>query len=111
MNESSENSTTSLSPIQIKFQPFISPINKDSYSQSTPPPSSPTTKGGATAASNEQLIIYAAPVIQMQLSSRCKETIDRLKQIKKEKSLLLAIINPQTNKIPLKQRDNQQQQE
>jgi hypothetical protein len=45
----------------------------------------------------------------MQLSSRCKEIIDRLKEIKKEKSLLLAVINPQTAKIPIKQRDDQQQ--
>ncbi|CAF5212265.1 unnamed protein product, partial [Rotaria magnacalcarata] len=58
---------------------------------------------------NEQLIIYATPVIQIQLSSHCKETINRLKDIKKEKSLLLAIVNPQTSKIPVKQHKDQQQ--
>jgi hypothetical protein len=45
----------------------------------------------------------------MQLSSRCKETIERLKDIKKEKSLLLAVINPPTPKMHAKQHDDQQQ--
>jgi hypothetical protein len=57
----------------------------------------------------EQLVVYAAPVIQMQLSSRCKETIDRLKAIKKEKSLLLAVINPSPSKTTMKTADDQQQ--
>jgi hypothetical protein len=95
MNESNDDSSTS--PVRTQFQSFISPINNNSRSQQT------------SSSNNEQLIIYAAPVIQMQLSSRCKEIIDRLKEIKKEKSLLLAVINPQTAKIPIKQRDDQQQ--
>jgi hypothetical protein len=95
MNESDQTSATP--SVHMKFEQFVSPTNNNSRSQNT------------SAANNEQLIIYAAPVIQMQLSSRCKETIDRLKEIKKEKSLLLAVINPQTPKIPIKQHDNQQQ--
>jgi len=98
MNESNDDSSSS--PVRTQFQSFISPINNNSRSQQTS--SSPSSN-------NEQLIIYAAPVIQMQLSSRCKETIDRLKEIKKEKSLLLAVINPPTPKILTKQRDDQQQ--
>jgi hypothetical protein len=98
VNDSDHESTTP--SVHIKFEPYISPItnnNNNSRSQN------------ATSVNNEQLIIYAAPVIQMQLSSRCKETIDRLKDIKKERSVLLAVINPQTPKIPVKQHDNQQQ--
>jgi len=95
MNESNDDSSSS--PVRTQFQSFISPINNNSRSQQT------------SSSNNEQLIIYAAPVIQMQLSSRCKETIDRLKEIKKEKSLLLAVINPPTPKILTKQRDDQQQ--
>ena len=96
MNESGHGSTSP--SIHIKFESFVSPVNNNSRSQHS-----------SASSNNEHLIIYAAPVIQMQLSSCCKETIDRLKQIKKEKSLLLAIINPQTTKIPVKQHDNQQQ--
>jgi hypothetical protein len=100
MNESNDSSPTS--PVDIQFESFVSPTNNNN---------SRTQRTSSTSSSNnEQLIIYAAPVIQMQLSSRSKETIDRLKEIKKEKALLLAIINPpQTPKIPVKQRDDQQQ--
>jgi hypothetical protein len=97
MNESNDEVLTS--PVDIQFETFISPINNNLRSQHL-----------LSTSNNEKLIIYAAPVIQMQLSSRCKETIDRLKEIKKEKSLLLAVINPQTSKIPVKQRDDDQQQ-
>lgn len=93
MKESAADQSTG-SPVQIHFESFISPN---------------PTRLQPTSTTNEQLIIYAAPVIQMHLSSRCKETIDRLREIKKEKSLLLAIVNPQTTKIPVKQRDEQQQ--
>lgn len=103
MNESNDNSLSS--PLQIKFQSFISPINNNS----TNPTRSQQASSSSSSVNNEQLIIYAAPVIQMQLTSRCKETIDRLKDIKKEKSLLLAVINPQNSKLPVKQRDDQQQ--
>ncbi len=100
MNESTDG--LSVSPVQIQFQSFIPPTNNNNNNN--------IRSQSLTTSNNEQLIIYAAPVIQMQLSSRSKETIDRLKEIKKEKALLLAIINPpQTPKIPVKQRDDQQQ--
>ncbi len=95
MNSSDER--PSEPTVQIEFESFISPINTNSrlHTMSSP--------------NNEQLIVYAAPVIQMQLSSRCKETIERLKEIKKQKSLLLAVINPQPQKTSVKQHDDQQQ--
>jgi len=70
MNSTDEGPSTP--SVQIVFESFISPINNNSRSQQR-----------SSSSNNEQLIIYAAPVIQMQLSSRCKETIDRLKEIKK----------------------------
>ncbi|CAF3240743.1 unnamed protein product, partial [Rotaria sp. Silwood2] len=94
MNETSDGSPKS--PIHIQFESFISPMNNNNNTR-------------ISTGKDEQLIIYAAPVIRMQLSSHCKETIERLKAIKKEKALLLAIINPQTSKIPVKQSDDQQQ--
>lgn len=93
----SSNDTSSTPSVQIQFESFISPIDNNSHLQSISSPN------------NEQLIVYAAPVIQMQLSSRCKETIERLKEIKKEKSLLLAVINPPTPKTSVKQQDDQKQ--
>ncbi|CAF1266513.1 unnamed protein product [Rotaria sordida] len=90
------NDGSSKSPVHIQFESFISPMNNSNINSRI------------SSGKDEQLIIYAAPVIQMQLSSHCKETINRLKEIKKEKSLLLAIINPQTSKIPVKQYDDQQ---
>ena len=98
MNESLNEST--VSPVHIQFESFVSPINTNNTS---------SRSQHLSSSNNEQLIIYAAPVIRMQLSSRCKETMERLKEIKKEKSLLLAVINPQTSKIPVKQRDSLQQ--
>ncbi len=97
----SMNESSTLPPAQIQFESFVSPMNNNTHHSSRPQ--------RLSASNNEQLIIYAAPVIRMQLSSRCKETVERLKEIKKEKSLLLAVINPQTSKIPMKQRDDQQQ--
>lgn len=96
MDETTDGTT--MSPVHIQFEPFVSPMNNSSRFQNI-----------TSNNNNEQLIVYAAPVIQMQLSSHCKETINRLKEIKKEKALLLAIINPQTSKIPVKQQDDQQQ--
>ncbi|CAF1352372.1 unnamed protein product [Rotaria sordida] len=90
------NDGSSKSPVHIQFESFISPMNNSNINSRI------------SSGKDEQLIIYAAPVIQMQLSSHCKETINRLKEIKKEKSLLLAIINPQISKIPVKQHDDQQ---
>jgi hypothetical protein len=100
MNESTNRS--SVSPVQIQFEAFISPTtNNNNNNNNVRSPS-------LTTSNNEQLIIYAAPVIQMQLSSKYKETIDRLREIKKDKSLLLAIVNPHTSKIPIKQHNDQQ---
>jgi hypothetical protein len=96
MNESTTEPSTPST--LIKFESFISPINANN-----------TRSQSHSSQNNEQLIIYAAPVIQMHLSSRCKETIDRLKEIKKEKSVLIAVINPQTSKASIKQREEQQQ--
>ncbi|CAF1421947.1 unnamed protein product [Adineta steineri] len=95
VNESNDRSATP--PVHIQFESFVSPINHNSRLHSISSPN------------NDQLIIYAAPVIQMQLSSRCKETIERLREIKKEKSLLLAVINPPTPKPLVKHSDDQQQ--
>lgn len=56
----------------------------------------------------DQLIVYAAPVLQSQLISRCKETGERLKEIKKEKNSILTT----TAKQPTRQcqpNDDQQQ--
>ena len=84
-------------PVHIEFESFISPR-------------SPSTRSAHVNMSNEeQLIVYAAPVIQMQLTSRCKETIERLKEIKKEKSILLAVINPSVSKHVPKTSDDLQQ--
>ena len=102
MNESTDK--PSVSPVQIQFEAFISPINNNNNNNNNN-----VRSQSQTTSNNEQLIIYAAPVIQMQLSSRCKETIERLREIKKEKALLLAIINPQTTKIPARKSDEQQQ--
>ncbi|CAF1223630.1 unnamed protein product [Rotaria sp. Silwood1] len=98
MNETNDGLTKS--PVHIRFESFLSPMNNNNNNNNN---------SRMLTGKDEQLIIYAAPVIKMQLSSHCKETIDRLKEIKKEKSLLLAIINPQTSKIPVKQHDDQQQ--
>ncbi|CAF1426187.1 unnamed protein product [Adineta ricciae] len=95
VNESNDGSSTP--SVRLEFESFISPIIHNSRLHSISSPN------------NEQLIVYAAPVIQMQLSSRCKETIERLKEIKKEKSILLAVINPPIPKAPAKQHDDQQQ--
>ncbi|CAF0959678.1 unnamed protein product [Adineta ricciae] len=97
VNESNDGSSTP--SVRLEFESFISPIVNNSRLHSISSPN------------NEQLIVYAAPVIQMQLSSRCKETIERLKEIKKEKSILLAIINPPIPKTPARQYDDQQQSE
>ena len=89
--------SSSAPPVHIEFESFISPR-------------SPSTRSNHLISSNEeQLIVYAAPVIQMQLSSRCKETIERLKEIKKDKSLLLAVITPSMSRSFPKPCDDQQQ--
>ena len=86
INDSAE--PISSNPMHIGFEAFMSPMNN------------------AAGSSQDQLIVYAAPVIQMQLSSRSKETLERLKEIKKEKSFLLAVVNP---KATTKSVDDSQQ--
>ncbi|CAF2070031.1 unnamed protein product, partial [Rotaria magnacalcarata] len=97
IKESSGDS--SATPAQIEFETFRPPSNKltnSSHLQKT------------SAIHSEQLIVYAAPVIQSQVSSRCKETVERLKEIKKEKSTLLTQVNKTPSKQYLQQ-DAQQQ--
>jgi hypothetical protein len=98
MNEASGGSATP--PVHIEFESFVSPLNKLLTSNSRSQYLSPHN--------TEQLIVYAAPVIQTQLSSRCKETSERLKEIKKEKSTLLSAIN-KTPKKHQQQHEDQQQ--
>ncbi len=93
MNETSSGSATP--PVHIEFVSFISPINKLTTYRSRSSHLSPHN--------TEQLIIYAAPVIQTQLSSRCKETAERLKELKKDKTTLFTLIN----KTPIKQQHQQ----
>lgn len=87
-------------PASIEFQSFISPINRSTHTSSRSPHLSPHH--------TEQLIVYAAPIIQSQIVARCKETSERLKEIKKEKSLLITATNKPLNKS-LSQHDDSQQ--
>jgi hypothetical protein len=98
MNEASGGSATP--PVHIEFESFVSPLNKLLTSNSRSQYLSPHN--------TEQLIVYAAPVIQTQLSSRCKETSERLKEIKKEKSTLLSAINKAPKKHQQQHEDQQQ---
>jgi hypothetical protein len=99
MNEASGGSTTP--PVHIEFEAFVSPLNKliahNSRSQHLSPHNT------------EQLIVYAAPVIQTQLSSRCKETAERLKEIKKEKSTLVSAVTKTPTKHQQQQHEDHQQ--
>ncbi|CAF4474134.1 unnamed protein product, partial [Rotaria socialis] len=98
IKESSGDS--SATPAQVEFETFRPPSNKmTTYSARVQQTS---------AIHSEQLIVYAAPVIQSQVSSRCKETVERLKEIKKEKSTLLTQVNKTPSKQYLQQ-DAQQQ--
>ena len=97
MNKPSDGSSTT--PVHIQFELFTSPLKNDSRSQCV------------SSNDSEQLIVYGAPVTQIQLSSNLKEIINRLKEIKKEKSLLIAVINPQILKVSTKHYDDQQQQQ
>jgi len=100
MNESASGGSTT-PPVHIEFESFISPINKLSTYSSRSQHLSPHN--------NEQLIVYSAPVIQTQLSSCCKETSERLKVLKKEKTALLPIVNktPTKQRIPTKDMSQQ----
>ena len=96
MNETSGDS--SIPTVHIEFESFISPVDTQSTMSSRY--LSPHT--------TDQLIVYAAPVLQSQLISRCRETGERLKEIKKEKNSVLTA----TAKQPTKQcqpNDDQQQ--
>ncbi|CAF1008539.1 unnamed protein product [Adineta steineri] len=97
MNETSGGSSTP--PVHIEFESFVSPVNtRNTISSHYLSPHTTST---------DQLIVYAAPVIQSQLSSRCKQTGERIKEIKKDKSTLLTNIS----KTPVKQSQPQQQQQ
>jgi hypothetical protein len=96
MNESTSGSATP--PVHIEFESFIPPVNRLTAYNSRSQHLSPHT--------TEQLIVYAAPIIQSQLLSRYKETAERLKELKKEKSTLITAINK-----PLSKHHQQQQQQ
>lgn len=87
-------------PASIGFQSFVSPITRSGNASSRSPHLSPHH--------TEQLIVYAAPIIQSQITERCKETSDRLKEIKKEKSTLLTTINKPLSKSISLHEDSQQ---
>ncbi|CAF1527991.1 unnamed protein product [Adineta ricciae] len=98
VNETSGDS--SVPTVHIEFESFISPVDIQSTMNSRY--LSPHT--------TDQLIVYAAPVLQSQLIARCRETGERLKEIKKEKTSVLTA----TAKQPAKQcqpNDDQQQTE
>ncbi len=82
MNESSGDGSAT-PPVHIEFETFVSPVNRLTYNSRSHHLSPHNT---------EQLIVYAAPIIQSQLSSRSRETIERLKELKKEKSTLATTI-------------------
>ena len=97
MNESVEGGSTT-PPVHIEFESFVSPVNRlTSHSRSQ----------HLSPHNTEQLIVYAAPILQSQLASRSRETIERLKELKKEKSALVTSIT----KTPSKHHQQQQQQQ
>jgi hypothetical protein len=96
MNEA-DGSGAATPPVHIEFETFVSPINRLTYNSRSHHLSPNNT---------EQLIVYAAPVIQSQLAARCRETSERLKEIKKEKTALVTTIT----KTPTKHLHQQQQQ-
>ncbi|CAF0940712.1 unnamed protein product [Rotaria sordida] len=98
INESGGEPSTP--PINIEFEIFHSPVNKLTTYDSRLQHLSPHT--------TEQLIVYAAPIIQSQLSLRCRETAERLKEVKKEKSALLAVVNKTLTKHHQQHEDQQQ---
>ena len=100
MNESSGGSSTP--PVHIEFESFVSPLHKSTTLTSS-------RSQHLTSHSTDQLIIYAAPIIQSQLSSRSKEIAERLKEVKKDKTALLAIMNKAPMPKPAQQHEDQQQ--
>jgi hypothetical protein len=96
MNESGAGSSTP--PVHIEFETFVSPLNTRATNNSR----------YLSPHSTDQLIVYAAPIIQSQLSTRCKDTAERLKEIKKDKSVLLASINKTPTKQHQQHEDPQQ---
>ena len=95
MNEA-DGSGAATPPVHIEFETFVSPINRLTYNSRSHHLSPNNT---------EQLIVYAAPIIQSQLSSRCREISERLKEVKKEKAALVTVIT----KTPTKNLQLQQQ--
>lgn len=100
MNESTSGGSAT-PPVHIEFQAFVSPRNQLTTYSSRSQNLSPHT--------NEQLIVYSAPIIQSQLSSSCRETGERLKELKKEKSTLIAAVNKTPSKQRLQPRNDPQQ--
>ena len=99
MNECSYGASTP--PVHIEFESFVSPMSKQNSANSRSHHLLPHN--------TEQLIVYAAPVIQIPLSSRCKEISERLKGIKKEKSALTTSINKPPKKQQQQQHEDPQQ--
>jgi hypothetical protein len=98
MNESSGGAATP--PVHIEFETFISPVTKQSNH---------TARSQNLSAHNtDQLIVYAAPIIQSHLSLRRKETLERLKVLKKDKTTLTAIVNKTPSKHHQQHEDQQQ---
>lgn len=91
---------SSAPPVHVEFETFVSPINRLTNSSSRSQHLSPHH--------TEQLIVYAAPVIQSQLSARCKETGERLKDLKKEKAVLLSAVSKPMNKSNQQHEDSHQ---
>ena len=92
--------SSSTSPVHIEFETFISPVNKLTTNTSRFQQSSPPITG--------QLITHAVPAIQTQLSSRYKETEERLKEIKEERLMLLKSVNKTPTKHYRQHEDQQQ---
>lgn len=99
IKESAENSSTAL--VRPEFEPLRPQFNKSTALNSRLQNLSPVN--------SEQLIVYSAPVIQEQISSRCKQTSERLKEIKKEKSTLITTVTKTSSKPQQQQHDDPQQ--
>ena len=99
MNESSGGASTP--PVHIEFESFVSPVGKILTNNAR--------CSQISTHNTEQLIVYAAPVIQSEISTMSKETGERLKEVKKEKASLTASINKTPVKAHYQQHDDQQQ--
>ena len=99
MNESSGGASTP--PVHIEFESFVSPMAKSS--------SSNARMSQISSHNTEQLIVYAAPIIQSEISSMSKVANERLKELKKDKTNVTALINKTPVKTHHQQHDDQQQ--